>query len=63
VPWDELPDDRREIDREHVRAIPELLASVGLKAVREGVRRPEKGVEPDGRLSAILRRRRISADS
>lgn len=36
VPWDDLPEKRREIDREQVRAIPELLASVGLKAVREG---------------------------
>jgi len=34
VPWAELADDRREVDREHVRSIPELLAAVGLKAVR-----------------------------
>jgi hypothetical protein len=34
VPWQQLPDSRREIDREHVRAIPDLLAAVGLKAVR-----------------------------
>jgi hypothetical protein len=33
VPWSELPDDRREIDRDHVRAIPGLLADVGLRIV------------------------------
>jgi len=35
VDWEDLPDGRREIDREHVRAIPELLHDVGLKAVRD----------------------------
>jgi hypothetical protein len=34
VPWPELPDARRDVDREHVRWIPELLSEVGLKAVR-----------------------------
>jgi hypothetical protein len=34
VGWEQLPEARREIDREHVRAMLELLAAVGLKAVR-----------------------------
>lgn len=35
VPWDELPPARRQIDREHVRAIPEVLSHVGLRIARE----------------------------
>jgi hypothetical protein len=33
VPWDDLPDDVREVDRAFVSALPQLLASVGLQAV------------------------------
>jgi hypothetical protein len=33
LPWSDLSDDRREIDRDHVRAIPELLAAIGLRIV------------------------------
>lgn len=36
VPWDDLDEPTRDKDRERVRAIPSLLASVGLElAVRE----------------------------
>lgn len=34
VAWRELPDEAQELDREPVRAIPELLALVGLTATR-----------------------------
>ena len=34
VPWAQLPHPRREIDRQHVCLIPELLSDVGLKAIR-----------------------------
>ncbi len=34
VPWRQLPDEVREYDREFVRRIPTLLASVGLEIVR-----------------------------
>jgi voltage-gated potassium channel Kch len=34
VPWSKLPEDRRRIDRDHVRAIPELVAGIGLQVVR-----------------------------
>jgi len=34
VPWDELSEDVREKDRLFVRRLPELLASVGLQALR-----------------------------
>ena len=34
VPWSDLPEDQREIDRETVRAIPELLNRVGLRPYR-----------------------------
>jgi hypothetical protein len=43
VDWEDLPDDRREVDREHVRAIPELLQGVGLKAVRDAPESPRPG--------------------
>jgi voltage-gated potassium channel Kch len=33
VSWSILPEERRQIDRDHVQAIPELLASVGLRIV------------------------------
>jgi hypothetical protein len=35
VPWTELPEDRRRIDRDHVRAIPPLVAEIGLVVVRD----------------------------
>jgi hypothetical protein len=38
VPWSELPDGRRQIDRDHVKAIPELLAAVGLRIVDKPAR-------------------------
>jgi voltage-gated potassium channel Kch len=38
VAWAELPDDIREYDREQVRDIPEILARVGLRAVRPATR-------------------------
>jgi len=38
VPWLQVPDDIREYDRDFVRRIPALLASVGLKIVRESNR-------------------------
>lgn len=34
VPWSELPENRRQIDRDHVQAIPELVAAVGLRIAR-----------------------------
>jgi hypothetical protein len=34
--WDELPDEIREYDRASVRAIPDLLARLGMKVVRSG---------------------------
>jgi hypothetical protein len=43
VPWSALPDDRRRIDRDHVRAIPELLSALGLGVgplVRAGLQVP-----------------------
>ncbi|MCJ7725723.1 MAG: RyR domain-containing protein, partial [Acidimicrobiia bacterium] len=36
VPWTQVPDEIRDYDREFVRRIPALLASVGLEIVREG---------------------------
>ena len=48
VPWPELPEARREIDRELVRAIPELLAEVGSVIAR---------VEPPPRRAWGRRRR------
>jgi len=38
VPWDDLPEDERENDREAVRDLPRLLGSVGLQVVRAGPR-------------------------
>ena len=34
VEWKKLPDDIADWDREFVRAIPDLLASVGLQVFR-----------------------------
>jgi hypothetical protein len=34
VPWDRLDEPRRQIDREHVGCIPQLLATVGLTMAR-----------------------------
>ncbi len=34
VPWEELPENEREKDRQAVRAIPELLAAVGFEISR-----------------------------
>ncbi len=36
VPWPELPDERRAIDRHLVRAFPDALREVGLRLEREG---------------------------
>lgn len=35
VPWTELPEDVKELDRETVRKIPEFLAKVGLEIQRD----------------------------
>jgi hypothetical protein len=35
VPWEELSDDRREIDRYMMREFPRILASLGLVLVRQ----------------------------
>jgi hypothetical protein len=29
-----LPEDRRQIDRDHVQAFPKILATIGLRIVR-----------------------------
>lgn len=34
MPWSELPDDVKELDRQPVRKIPQLLAQVGLEVRR-----------------------------
>ena len=34
VPWEELPEDVRELDRNAVRTIPDVLARAGLRVVR-----------------------------
>jgi hypothetical protein len=34
VPWEELPEETREIDRQHVRAIPELVSLLALRVAR-----------------------------
>jgi len=34
VPWNELSEELRDLDRDAVRAIPQLLAKAGLSAVR-----------------------------
>ncbi len=36
VPWDDLPDDRREIDRQLLRKLPEVLEDVDLVLERAG---------------------------
>jgi hypothetical protein len=41
VPWQELSEDVREKDRLFVRALPRLLASVGLQALRREDLRPQ----------------------
>lgn len=44
IAWDELPETERERDREAVRAIPDMLAEVGLAVLRVGSRgRPGGG--------------------
>ena len=43
VPWSELPEDVRDIDRLFVRGIPRLLASIGLQLTP----RPSWRTEPD----------------
>lgn len=35
VPWDELPDERREINRRLIRARPALLAGIGIQVYRD----------------------------
>lgn len=44
VPWPDLPEDRRELDREAIRAIPTVLALAGT-AIRRGA---ERGDDPPG---------------
>jgi len=55
VPWAELTEDVREKDRLFVRALPRLLASVGLQALRPEDLRPQpfgvSTVEQAGRVS------------
>jgi len=34
VPWDELSEEVRDLDRDSVRAIPRLVAELGLSIVR-----------------------------
>ena len=44
IPWSELPEAERERDREAVRAIPGMLAEVGLAVLRVGSQgRPDGG--------------------
>ena len=38
VLWEQLPEEQRDSDRETVRDLPRLLASVGLQVVRVGPR-------------------------
>jgi hypothetical protein len=40
VPYLELPDDIKELDRQMIRRIPELLANVGLEISRQSCRHP-----------------------
>lgn len=47
VPWEELGEDMREIDRRFVRALPNVLADAGLL-----LRRPGVDDEPAGRQAA-----------
>jgi len=35
IPWSALAEDRRQVDRDHVQAIPELLAAGGLRIIRK----------------------------
>jgi len=35
APWDQLPEDRRDIDRAFVRALPSILARAGLSVARD----------------------------
>jgi hypothetical protein len=51
VPWEELSEDARERDRQFVRQVPRLLASVGLQAVPPSppgitTTRPQRPVTP-----------------
>jgi hypothetical protein len=43
IDWDELPEAERERDREAVRAIPDMLAEVGLAVLRVGFRGQPRG--------------------
>jgi hypothetical protein len=37
VPWDDLPEDIRDLDRDTVSKIPEFLAQIGFVVVRRGM--------------------------
>ncbi len=39
VPWSQLAEDRRQIDRDHIQAIPDLVASIGLRIVHKPTER------------------------
>ena len=46
VPWSKLPEHRRQIDRDHVQAIPGILATVGSRIVH--VRHTTTAASPHG---------------
>ena len=43
VAWDELGEDRRELDREAVRAVPDVLAAAGMAIAWEPTGSPPAG--------------------
>jgi hypothetical protein len=43
VPWEDLTEDVREIDRDFVRALPGILARAGFRIVRRPTTRPRSG--------------------
>jgi hypothetical protein len=45
VPWPELPDARRDIDRALLRVFPEALQAVGLRLVRDGADREGPAID------------------
>lgn len=57
VDWEKLPEDRREIDREHVRAIPGLVALLRLRIARQN--RIQTGRRSHRDLGDVLRGRLI----
>ncbi len=57
VPWDELPEPVRDTDRLFVRRLPDLLASVGLQAIRRGeLDVPVQGPPQAARVTAAIAR-------